>query len=188
MSGKVVYEKNANDDERIQIVRSALKSYNDFPKPGIIFQDIFAVFSNPSALEALFGIAKDFSASISNDIDVIVGLDSRGFLFGPIMANFIGKPFVPARKAGKLPGVCVNVEYSLEYGSDKLEIQQDSIKQGGRVLIVDDLLATGGTMAAAVDLVKKVGGEVVSCWVVMELAGLQGRDKVDAPLQAVIQL
>jgi len=187
MSG-IVDKRNNAPDERIQIVRSALKSYEDFPKPGIVFQDIFAVFSNPSALEALFGIAKDYSAAIKDDIDIIVGLDSRGFLFGPIMANFIGKPFVPARKAGKLPGICANVEYSLEYGSDKLEIQQDSMKRGDRVLVVDDLLATGGTMAAAVDLVKKVGGEVVSCWVVMELAGLKGRDKVHAPLHSVIQL
>ncbi|XP_023321825.1 adenine phosphoribosyltransferase [Eurytemora carolleeae] len=188
MSGNVVDVEVKEEDKRIQLVRSSFSSYPDFPKPGILFHDIFAVFSNPIALEALFSLAKDYAESLKDDVDVIVGLDSRGFLLGPIMANHIQKPFVPARKKGKLPGKCVSVSYSLEYGDDQLQMQESSMKRADRVLIVDDLLATGGTMKAAVDLVKKCGGEVVSTWVVVELADLKGRPKIQAKVESLLQM
>lgn len=179
-----------NDEKRshlIKLVSSAFKSYPDFPKPGITFFDIFGVFGDPVACKALFDVACDDARKVEDKVDVVVGLDSRGFLLAPAMAQTIQKPFVPARKAGKLPGACKTVEYSLEYGTDRLQIQEASIKQGDRVLIVDDLLATGGTMSAAVELVEKCGGQVVQCWVVTELQELNGRNRIKAEVEALIK-
>merc|ERR1712136_550015 len=141
-------------EKKLDLVKKAIKEYPDFPKKGIMFQDIFGVLLDPLANEAL------------ND----VALDSRGFLFGNSMALAVKKPFVPVRKKGKLPGKCTSVCYTLEYGQDTLEIQEGSLQPGDRVLIMDDLLATGGTLSAASQLVKAAGAVVDHCWVVIELS------------------
>ena len=121
-------------------------------------------------------------------MDVVVGLDARGFLMGPAMALEARKPFVAVRKKGKLPGPCHEVKYNLEYGSSECEMQKGVVREGDRVLIVDDLLATGGTLSAAVDLVKKSGGQVVQCWVLVELTKLAGRNLVKAPVHSVLKM
>eukprot|EP00092_Neocalanus_flemingeri_P013130 GFUD01014148.1.p1 GENE.GFUD01014148.1~~GFUD01014148.1.p1 ORF type:complete len:183 (+),score=76.05 GFUD01014148.1:65-613(+) len=172
--------------EKIKIVRAAITEFPDFPKPGIMFQDIFGVLADPEANKALHDLACEHVLQHADQVDKVVGLDARGFLFGNSMALAINKPFVPIRKAGKLPGKCSAVKYALEYGEDTMEVQEGSIKQGDRVLVVDDLLATGGTLAAACNLIKKCGGEVAGCWVVIELAVLKGRDKVGEKVEALI--
>jgi len=175
-----------NKKEKINIVRAAIKEYPDFPKKGILFQDIFGVLSDPSANAALHDLATGHAVEHAANVDKVLGLDARGFLFGNSMALAISKPFVPIRKAGKLPGQCAQMKYQLEYGEDTMEVQEGSIKSGDRVMLVDDLLATGGTLAAACDLVKQCGGIVVNCWVVIELAMLKGREKVGENVEALI--
>ena len=173
-------------DQKIETVKNAIKEYPDFPKKGIMFQDIFGVLLNPEANAALNDIALDHVKKHADSFDIIVGLDSRGFLFGNTMALSVKKPFVPIRKKGKLPGACHSTTYTLEYGTDTLEIQEGSIKPGDRVLIVDDLLATGGTLTAAAGLVTQCGGVVDHCWVVIELSVLGGRAKCGQRVEAVI--
>jgi len=180
--------KVGRDDSRVQTVRDAFELYPDFPKPGIQFMDIFGVFKTPRALEALISLAVELALSHKDEIDVVVGLDARGFLLAPLMANALSKPFVPARKKGKLPGACFSVEYALEYGTAQMEIQKDSVKPDDRVLIVDDLLATGGTLSAAVDLVGKAGAKVALCWVVVELTELAGRTRVAGQVEALLEM
>ena len=175
-----------NDNEKLKLVKDAIKEYPDFPKPGIMFQDIFGVLADPEAGKALMDLATGHAVSNADEVDKVVGLDARGFLFGFAMAQAIGKPFVPIRKAGKLPGKCTQVKYQLENGEDVMEVQEDSIKDGDRVLVVDDLLATGGTMAAACKLIQKCGGKVSHCWVIIELAMLKGRDKVGQRMEALL--
>ena len=175
-----------SDAEKLELVRNAIKEYPDFPKPGIMFQDIFGVLADPGAGKALMDLATEHAVRNADKVDKVVGLDARGFLFGFAMAQAIGKPFVPIRKAGKLPGKCTNVKYQLEYGEDTMEVQEDSIKDGDRVMVVDDLLATGGTMAAACKLVQKCGGQVAHCWVIIELALLKGRGKVGQKMEALL--
>jgi len=131
-----------------------------------------------------------FSLSTSSsdipDVDVVVGLDSRGFIFGLIIAQCLSKPFVPVRKAGKLPGETIKVVYSLEYGQDAVEIQKDAVKPGQKVIVVDDLLATGGTLKAACKLLQKVKSNILECLVVLELDELKGRDRVHFPTFSLI--
>ncbi|MGC6488651.1 MAG: adenine phosphoribosyltransferase [Planctomycetota bacterium] len=149
-----------------------LRDVPDFPKPGILFKDITPMLAAPEAMtaatEQLAGL--EFGA-----IDKVAGIESRGFLFGVPLAMKLGIGFVPIRKPGKLPWKTHRVEYELEYGTDAVEIHQDAVQPGERVLIVDDLLATGGTMAAAADLVEACGAEVAGCAFVVELAFLQAR-------------
>lgn len=133
-----------------------IDAYSDFPKPGILFRDIAPLLASPEALRyAGFELAKK-----SRDADVIVGLDARGFIFGTLVAQILEKPFVMIRKKGKLPGATIGTDYSLEYGDNSIEIQEWAIEAGKRVVIIDDLLATGGTFLAAAKLVEKVGGKV----------------------------
>ena len=172
--------------EKLNLVKAAIKEYPNFPKPGIMFQDIFGVLADPEAGKALMDLANGHAVASADQVDIVVGLDARGFLFGFSMAQAIGKPFVPIRKAGKLPGNCTSVKYALEYGEDTMEVQKGSIKKGDRVLVVDDLLATGGTLTAACELIKKCGGEVAHCWVIIELALLKGRDKVGEKVEALV--
>lgn len=148
----------------------------DFPKPGIIFKDISPLLSGPRALEATCKmLAKTFDP---NDYDLIVGPESRGFIFGVGLALTESKGFIPVRKPGKLPRETVSVSYDLEYGTDSLEIHRDAVKPGQRVLIVDDLLATGGTIEAVIKLLEKLECQVVGCSFVVELENLNGRDKI----------
>ena len=152
-------------------------SIPDFPEPGIIFRDITTVIQSPEglklALDGLVDLVKDL------DFDLVMGLESRGFIFGTPVAYALGKGFIPVRKKGKLPRETVSMQYELEYGQAEIEIHKDSIKPGQKVLIVDDLIAMGGSAEAAAKLVEALGGEVVKMVFVIELAGLNGRKKLD---------
>ncbi|MCK5944820.1 MAG: adenine phosphoribosyltransferase [Planctomycetes bacterium] len=151
---------------------SLLRDVPDFPKPGILFKDITPMLASPEAMHA----AVDRLAALDcGKVDKVAAIESRGFLFGVPLAMKLGVGFVPIRKPGKLPWRTNRVEYVLEYGTDAVEIHEDAVQQGERVLLVDDLLATGGTMAAAVQLVEACGGTVAACAFVIELAFLKGR-------------
>ncbi|XP_003708263.2 adenine phosphoribosyltransferase [Megachile rotundata] len=174
-----------NKNEKIELLRNAIKSYPDFPKPGIIFRDIFGVFRDTAAIRAMRDLIVEHILFL--EVDLVIGLDSRGFLFGPIICMEMGKPFLPIRKKGKLPGKVLQQAFTLEYGEDTLEIQEEYINKGTRVLIVDDLLATGGSMEAAIKLVKSAEAEVIECLVIIELTNLNGRAKVDVPVHSFVQ-
>ena len=166
-----------------KFVRESLVAYKDFPKPGITFQDVFSgIFLKPDALKTLMQLMREKAVSLEGEVDCVVGLDSRGFLMGPTMAEAIGVPFVPIRKKGKLPGDCCGTSYELEYGSAEIEIQTIGFKENGlrKALIVDDLLATGGTMEAAVKLIRDCGATPVECFVIIELTGLEGRSRIES--------
>jgi len=151
-------------------------SIPDFPRKGILFRDITTVISDPVG----FHIAVDGLVDILNDVDfdLVVGTESRGFVFGAPVAYVMNKGFILARKAGKLPRETISEEYDLEYGKATLELHKDCIKPGQKVVIVDDLMATGGTAEAVVRLVERLGGKIVKIAFVMELAGLKGRKKL----------
>ena len=153
-----------------------VRSIPDFPEKGIIFRDVTSVLQDADglhlAVETMQNLVKDI------DFDVVVGPESRGFIFGTPIAYNMHKPFVLIRKKGKLPCETVSIEYELEYGTATIEMHKDSIKPGQKVLIVDDLIATGGTTAAMVKLIESLGGEVVGMVFLMELAGLNGREKL----------
>lgn len=151
-------------------------SIPDFPEPGIIFRDVTSILQDADGLQLAIDSLQDFLKDV--DFDVVVGTESRGFIFGMPIAYNLHKPFVPVRKKGKLPRETVSEEYDLEYGSAVIEIHKDAIKPGQKVVLVDDLIATGGTIKAAADLVERLGGEVVKMIFIMELAGLKGREKL----------
>ncbi|MDP9251361.1 MAG: adenine phosphoribosyltransferase [Chloroflexota bacterium] len=148
----------------------------DFPKPGILFKDITTLLKDGESFKAAIdGMLERIG---KRDVDVVVGMESRGFIFGAPIAYKLGVGFVPVRKLGKLPADVVSVEYDLEYGSATLEMHKDAMKPGARVLIVDDLLATGGTVAGTIQLVKQLKGEIVALAFLIELTALKGRDKL----------
>ena len=153
-----------------------VRSIPDFPEEGIIFRDITSVLQAADGLALAIDSMQKCLEEM--DVDVIVGTESRGFIFGVPIAYNLHKPFVPVRKKGKLPCETISEEYDLEYGSSVIEMHKDSIKPGQKVAIVDDLIATGGTVEAAVKMVEKLGGEVVKIVFLMELAGLHGRDRL----------
>ncbi|KAF7261969.1 hypothetical protein EG68_00595 [Paragonimus skrjabini miyazakii] len=169
--------------KRRKEIESAIATFPDFPKKGILFRDIFGVFKNPKLTEhlltELYLLIYENISAISK-IDAIVGLDARGFLFGPSLAVRLGCAFVPARKAGKLPGDCYSTTYDLEYGTATLELQRESLRPNDRVVLIDDLLATGGSLMAGVELVKKAKAVPVAAVVVMELQYLDGRTQLEA--------
>lgn len=151
-----------------------IREVKDFPKKGISFKDITPILSNP---ELSSSIVEEFKNQLKNSkIDAIVGVESRGFLFGMLLANTLKVPFVPIRKAGKLPADTISEEYNLEYGTAKVEIHADAIKKGWNVVVHDDLLATGGTAVAAAKLISKLGGNVHSFMFVVELSFLEGKE------------
>ncbi|KAK3581106.1 hypothetical protein CHS0354_033897 [Potamilus streckersoni] len=176
-----------SEDRRIARVKELIKDYPDFPKPGILFRDIFPVLQDAKALRGLVDAIIDFIKAKCDGVEVIIGLDSRGFLFGPMISEALGISFVPIRKAGKLPGETYKVEYTLEYGTDKCEMQKESVKPGQKVVILDDLLATGGTMKAACELAEVAQAHVLCCVVVIELTDLQGRKRFKYPCHAFVQ-
>lgn len=157
-------------------VESYVRSIPDFPEPGIIFRDVTSVLQDPEGLKLSIDSVMDLVKD--TEFDVVVGPESRGFIFGVPVAYSLGKAFVPVRKKGKLPCETIEVSYDLEYGQATIEMHKDSIKPGQKVIIVDDLLATGGTVEAIIKLVEQLGGEVVKICFLMELAGLKGRDKL----------
>ena len=148
----------------------------DFPEPGIMFRDITSVIQDPDGLKLAIDGLTDLLTDL--DYDLIVGPESRGFIFGVPVAYLTGKGFIPVRKKGKLPRETVSQKYDLEYGQAEIEMHVDAIRPGQKVVIVDDLIATGGSAEAAAKLVEQLGGEVVKMVFVMELAGLHGRDKL----------
>jgi adenine phosphoribosyltransferase len=157
-------------------VKKLIRDVPGFPKPGIVFKDITTLTKDPRGFrETVDAIADRYRGS---RIDAVVGIESRGFIFGAAVAHRLGVGFVPARKPGKLPAETVRAEYALEYGTDAVEIHKDGIGKGQRVLIVDDLLATGGTAAATAGLVEKLGGTVVAIAFVVDLTFLGGREKL----------
>ena len=153
-------------------VLACIKDVPDFPKAGIVFKDITPLLEEP----AVFGLAVDWMATQVSNVDVVVGLESRGFLFGVPVSQKLGVPFVPARKQGKLPRETYRESYQLEYGEATLEIHKDAIPPGANVLICDDLLATGGTASAAVALVERAGASVAGCVFLIELDFLNGKN------------
>ena len=158
-------------------IEEYVTSIPDFPEPGIIFRDITSVIGDPDGLKLAIDSLDDLLEGV--DYDVVAGAESRGFIFGVPIAYNLHKPFVPIRKKGKLPRETVSVSYDLEYGSAEIEMHKDSIKPGQKVVIVDDLIATGGTIEAAIKLVEQLGGEVVKVVFLMELAGLKGRERLN---------
>nr|WP_294526567.1 adenine phosphoribosyltransferase [uncultured Blautia sp.] len=157
-------------------IEEYVRSIPDFPELGIIFRDITSILQDADGLHLAIDSLQDLIKDV--DVDVIVGAESRGFIFGMPMAYNLHKPFVPVRKKGKLPCETISQSYDLEYGQAEIEIHKDAIKPGQKVVIVDDLIATGGTMEAAVKLVEQLGGEVVKIVFLMELAGQKGREKL----------
>ncbi len=160
----------------MKTVADYVRTIPDFPEPGIMFRDVTTVLQDPDgfklAIDEMQNLLKDV------DFDVIAGTESRGFIFGTPLAYNLHKPFVLVRKKGKLPAETVEMEYDLEYGSAVIEMHKDSIQPGQKVVLVDDLIATGGTREAAAKLVEKLGGEVVKMLFLMELEGLEGRKKL----------
>ncbi len=154
-----------------------VRSIPDFPEPGIVFRDITSVLQEADGLQLSINGIMDKLEGV--DFDVVVGPESRGFIFGVPVAYNMKKAFVPVRKKGKLPCETVSMEYDLEYGSAVIEMHKDSIKPGQKVVIIDDLIATGGTIEAITKLVEQLGGEVVKIVFLMELAGLEGRKKLE---------
>ncbi len=153
-----------------------IRDVPDFPKPGIIFKDITPLLADPQAMaQTVTQLAAPY---VDAEIDIVTGVESRGFIFGALVAAELGVSLVPIRKPGKLPYETISVSYELEYGTDTVEVHCDAIKPGQRVLMVDDLLATGGTMAAACELVEKLGGTVAGISFVIDLAFLNGKDKL----------
>lgn len=167
-------------------LKSRIRHVPDFPKAGILFYDITTLLQDPSGLKlAIDSLVAPFSGE---RIDVVVGVESRGFIFGAAVADRLGAGFSPVRKPGKLPSTTVRTSYQLEYGSDTLEIHDDAVKAGQRVLIVDDLLATGGTARATADLVQRLGGDVRALAFLIELVALKGRDRLAGhTLHSVLQ-
>jgi adenine phosphoribosyltransferase len=160
----------------METLKAKIRHVPDFPKAGILFYDVTTLLRDPQGLRVtLDALSIPFEG---RGIDLVVGIESRGFILGSVVADRIGAGFVPVRKVGKLPSATIQASYSLEYGSDSLEMHSDAVEPGQRVLIVDDLLATGGTAAAAVSLVRQLGGEVEGAAFLIELLALNGRAKL----------
>ena len=157
-------------------IEDYVRSIPDFPEPGIIFRDVTSVLQDAEGLRLSIDLMQEKLKGV--DFDVIVGPESRGFIFGVPIAYNLHKPFVPIRKKGKLPCETASIEYALEYGTAEIEIHKDAVKEGQRVVIIDDLMATGGTNEAMVKLIEGLGGKVVKCVCLMELAGLEGRKRL----------
>lgn len=178
--------KDKDKDPRIEGIASAIRVVPNFPKPGIMFKDITTLLLDPKA----FKNTVDFFVEryTGKGIDAVAGIEARGFIFGPPIALAIGAKFIPLRKPRKLPGEVISEQYVLEYGSDCLEMHIGAVQPGERTLVVDDLVATGGTLCAAVNLLERAGAEVVECACVIELPELKGRQKLKGkPLYVLVE-
>jgi adenine phosphoribosyltransferase len=169
------------------LIQSYIRDVPDFPKSGILFKDITPLLQSPAGLkEAIAGLA---AAVDPKSYDLVCGIESRGFIFGATLAHHLGKGFIPIRKPGKLPWKTASESYELEYGTDRIDIHLDACKPNQSVLMVDDLLATGGTMDAAVKLVRRIGGKPIACAFVIELAFLGGRKRLgDIPVHSLMKV
>ena len=164
---------------------SLIRDIPDYPKPGIVFKDITPLCNNP---EALVSCARDLADKFRDaGVQRVVGAEARGFIFGPLIAAELKAGFIPVRKPGKLPSTTVSESYELEYGTDTLEMHEDAIAPGEKVLIVDDLLATGGTVEAILKMVRKLKGDPVGVAALIELSFLKPEAKIDVPIQALIR-
>ena len=157
-------------------IEEYVRSIPDFPEPGIIFRDVTSILQDADGLKLAIDSMQDCLKDV--DVDVIAGTVSRGFIFGMPIAYNLHKPFVPVRKKGKLPCETISEKYDLEYGTAEIEMHKDAIRPGQKVVVVDDLIATGGTIEASIKMIEKLGGEVVKVLFLMELAGLKGRDRL----------
>jgi adenine phosphoribosyltransferase len=167
-------------------LKSLIRDVPDFPKPGIVFKDITTLLNNPDGLRYTIDSLAERVADLKPDY--IVGMESRGFIFGTPLAYKMGVGFVPVRKPGKLPAATHSVEYELEYGSDRLEIHQDAFHPGSRILVIDDLIATGGTAAATAQLIQQTGSSLVGFGFIIELTFLEGRKNLpDVPIVSLIE-
>lgn len=167
-------------------LKALIRDIPDFPKPGILFRDITTLLRDPDGLRHTIETLADHYADL--EIDYILGMESRGFIFGVPLAIQLGVGFIPVRKPGKLPAAVHSVEYDLEYGTDRLEMHQDALPKGCRILIVDDLIATGGTAAATVDLVTAAGAQIAGFGFIIELTDLGGRDRLpNVPIVSLVQ-
>ncbi|XP_029306320.1 adenine phosphoribosyltransferase [Cottoperca gobio] len=168
----------ASPESKLQLVQRHIRAFPDYPKKGILFRDICPILKDPAALTAVTDLFEEHVRKNHQQVDLIVGLDARGFLFGPLLAQRLGVGFVLVRKKGKLPGTTISVSYDLEYGKAEAEIQEDAVAPGQKVLIIDDLLATGGTLYAACELLGKQQADILGCMVVIELKEMNGIDKL----------
>jgi adenine phosphoribosyltransferase len=162
-----------------------IRDVPDWPEPGILFKDITPLLAHPEGLA--WAVDRLYEPFVGHHIDHVVGIESRGFIFGAAVARALGAGFIPVRKPGKLPRATLRQDYRLEYGTDAVEMHSDAIQPGDRVLIVDDVLATGGTMAAACELVAHAGGELVGCAVLIALSKLDGAERVPVAVHAVLE-
>lgn len=169
-------EPTQSESSQMDIVKNAIRTIPDHPEPGILFRDITTLLSNP---DAFAGTIEAWASQYDDKaIDHIVGIEARGFVFGAVLAYRLKTSFVPIRKKGKLPSSTITEDYDLEYGSDTIEIHDDAVAPGARVVLIDDLIATGGTAIAALTLLEKVKAEVVACCFVVDLPDLGGSDKL----------
>ncbi len=167
-------------------IKSKVRSIPNWPIKGVIFRDITTLLQDPKASNEICQIF--FNRYVNEKVDKIVGIDARGFLFGSVLAVELGIGFVPIRKKGKLPYKTISESYTLEYGEETIEIHEDAIDRGDRIVIIDDLMATGGTIAASAALVEKLGGDILECAFVIELPDLKGREKMgDRNLFAILE-
>ena len=166
-------------------LKSSIRTIVDYPKSGVRFRDITPLLQNPESFR--FGIDRLYQRYQNTELDGLVALDARGFLFGSALAYLLGVPLIPVRKTGKLPAETVSTDYQLEYGLNSLEIHVDALDEATRMVIIDDLIATGGTMCAAVELISQLGGETIECAVIIELVDLDGRAKLSpVPLYSLV--
>ncbi len=169
-------------------LKSLIRDIPDFPKPGILFRDITSLLRNPEGLRYTIDTLTQKCKDAGLAPDYVVGMESRGFIFGSPLAYQLGAGFIPVRKPGKLPAAVHTIEYDLEYGTDRLEIHQDAFHPGSRVLIVDDLIATGGTAGATAQLIQQTGSELVGFGFIIELKDLGGRQKLpDVPILTLVE-
>ena len=162
--------------ENLERLKQKIRDVPDFPKPGIVFKDITPLLADVRSFQSVIdSFAKRYA---DKSVDAVVAVESRGFIFGAALAYRIDAGFVPVRKKGKLPYKVESIEYALEYGTDRIEMHQDALHKGSRVLVIDDVLATGGTAKATCDLVEKMGGHIIECAFVVELGFLNGREKL----------
>jgi adenine phosphoribosyltransferase len=174
------------NSQTLDHIRATIRDVPDFPKPGILFKDITPVLADPALMARTIDGMIDATGVLK--VDKVVGIDARGFIFGALIAERLGAGFVPVRKKGKLPWMTRGVDYSLEYGTNSVEIHQDAIAPGETVLLADDLLATGGTAGAALTLIEQAGGKIVGSTFFIELSFLNGREKLrgHGPVHALI--
>lgn len=176
-----------DDHSRIDAIKSTIRVVPNFPKPGIMFQDITTLLLDPKAFKDTIDLFVERYKG--KNISVVAGIEARGFIFGPPIALAIGAKFVPLRKPRKLPGEVISEEYTLEYGKDCLEMHIGAVEAGEQALVVDDLIATGGTLCAAMKLLERAGAEVVECACLIELPDLKGRERLNGkPLYVLVEL